>query len=109
MKISKYVQNKETKTALILEPWGVNEITSDEMQFLELVYISGKFFLKFKKDSEFFTKLSSSREINVVVSSEAITYKKKKSRISNQDEKNLHRHVMLHNLAGLRCVIEFYV
>lgn len=31
MKISKYVQNKETKTALILEPWGVNEITSDEM------------------------------------------------------------------------------
>lgn len=27
----KYVQNKETKTALILEPWGVNEITSDEM------------------------------------------------------------------------------
>lgn len=78
MKISKYVQNKETKTALILEPWGVNEITSDEMQFLELVYISGKFFLKFKKDSEFFTKLSSSREISVVVSSEAITYKKKK-------------------------------
>lgn len=78
MKISKYVQNKETKTALILEPWGVNEITSDEMQFLELVYISGKFFLKFKKDSEFFTKLSSSREISVVVSSEAITYQKKK-------------------------------
>lgn len=31
MKISEYVQNKETKTALILEPWGVNEITSDEM------------------------------------------------------------------------------
>lgn len=108
MKISEQVQNKETKTALILEPWGVNEITSDEMQFLELVYISGKKNLKFKKDSEFFTKLSSSREISVVVSSEAITYKKK-SRISNQEEKNLHRHVMLHNLAGLRCVIEFYV
>lgn len=30
MKISEYVQNKETKTALILEPWGENEITSDE-------------------------------------------------------------------------------
>lgn len=50
MKISEQVQNKETKTALILEPWGVNEITSDEMQFLELVYISGKFFfLNLKK------------------------------------------------------------
>lgn len=82
MKISEYVQNKETKTALILEPWGVNEITSDEMQFLELVYISGKKKnFKFKKDSEFLTKLSSSREISVVVSSEAITYKKKKSDI----------------------------
>lgn len=52
MKISEYVQNKETKTALILEPWGVNEITSDEMQFPERVYISGNFFLKFKKDSD---------------------------------------------------------
>lgn len=31
MKISEYVQNKETKTAPILEPWGVNGITSDEM------------------------------------------------------------------------------
>lgn len=29
--LSEYVQNEETKTALILEPWGVNEITSDEM------------------------------------------------------------------------------
>lgn len=74
-------KKKETKTALILEPWGVNGITSDEMQFLELVYISGNFFFKFKKDSEFLTKLSSSREISVVVSSEAITYQKKKSDI----------------------------
>lgn len=39
------------------------------------------FFFKFKKDSEFLTKLSSSREISVVVSSEAITYQKKKSDI----------------------------
>lgn len=59
------------------------------MQFLELVYIFGKFFLKFKKDSEFFIKLSFFWEISVVVSFEVIIYYKK-CWIFNQEEKNLY-------------------